>query len=97
MAQDAAVAAQRGARGVRPTYTGLGERRFSQALRLANRRPRFPRSYIHCTKKVGPAVFQQFADRFHADPAWRFDAMDASRSPNVTAPEALAELLIGLT
>ncbi|WP_424136345.1 alpha/beta hydrolase [Roseomonas chloroacetimidivorans] len=67
---------------------------FSQKLRLSLAAPSFPRSYIHCTRKNGPDNFRQFADRFRDDPAWHFHAMDASHSPNVTAPEALAALLL---
>jgi hypothetical protein len=69
---------------------------FSQKLRVANAEPPFPRSYIHCTRKQGPDVFARFADRFRTDPDWRFRSMDASHSPNVTAPEALAALLLEL-
>lgn len=69
---------------------------FSQRLCITQAAPAFPRSYIHCTRKAGPDVFAQFAERFRADPAWRFHALDASHSPNVTAPEALAALLLGL-
>jgi pimeloyl-ACP methyl ester carboxylesterase len=69
-------------------------RSFTQKLRLTGTAPAFPRSYIHCTKKVGGDSFRQFADRFRDDPAWGFHAMDASHSPNVTAPEALAALLL---
>ncbi len=67
---------------------------FTQKLRLAHAAPSFPRSYIHCTSKTGPDTFQQFADRFRNDPSWRFHALDTSHSPNVTAPEALAALLL---
>jgi|JI10StandDraft_1071094.scaffolds.fasta_scaffold94575_2 pimeloyl-ACP methyl ester carboxylesterase len=67
---------------------------FSQKLRVAGAAPPFPRTYIHCTKKAGFDVFQQFADRFRGDPAWTFHAMDASHSPNITAPAALADLLL---
>ena len=69
---------------------------FRQKLRLAQPTPPFRRSYIHCTKKTGPDVFQQFADRFRGDPAWHFHAMDASHSPNITAPEDLARLLLAV-
>lgn len=69
---------------------------FSQKLRVRHATPAVPRSYIHCTRKAGPDVFAQFAERFRADPAWRFNAMDASHSPNVTAPGALAALLLDL-
>jgi hypothetical protein len=69
---------------------------FSQTLHLTHAAPPFPRSYIHCTRKEGHDVFRQFADRFRGDPAWRFHAMDASHSPNVTAPDALAAVLLAL-
>jgi len=69
---------------------------FSQRLHLTHAAPPFPRSYIHCTRKEGHDVFRQFADRFRGDPAWRFHAMDASHSPNVTAPDALAAILLAL-
>jgi pimeloyl-ACP methyl ester carboxylesterase len=68
---------------------------FSQKLHHAGGVPAFPRSYIHCTRKpAGQDVFGQFAERFRDDPAWRFHSMDASHSPNITAPEALAALLL---
>ncbi|MFL5286685.1 MAG: alpha/beta fold hydrolase [Rhodopila sp.] len=67
---------------------------FSQKLRLNHPVPPFPRSYMHCTKKTDPDVFRQFADRFRNDPAWRFYAMDASHSPNITAPAELATVLL---
>ena len=70
---------------------------FTQKLRLTHAAPPpCPRTYIHCAKKEGPDSFAQFATRFRDDPAWRFHSMDASHSPNVTAPEALAALLLGL-
>ncbi|WP_200306528.1 alpha/beta fold hydrolase [Paracraurococcus ruber] len=69
---------------------------FTQPLRLRHAAPPVPRSYVHCTRKEGPDVFRQFADRFRDDPAWRFHALDASHSPNLTAPAALAALLLVL-
>ena len=67
---------------------------FTQKIRLTGSVNGVPRSYIHCTKKVEYDNFQQFADRFRDDRHWRFHALDASHSPNVTAPEALAALLL---
>lgn len=67
---------------------------FVQKLRVAHPRPPFPRTYIHCTKKVGFDIFAQFADRYRSDPDWTFQALDASHSPNITAPAALADLLL---
>lgn len=68
---------------------------FQQKLRLTGAAPPpFRRTYIHCTKKDGPDVFLPFADRIRRDPGWGFRAMEASHSPNITAPESLAALLI---
>jgi len=69
---------------------------FSQKLRIAHATPAFPRSYIHCVKKDGPDVFRQFADRFRDDPDWRFQEMNASHSPNITDPQALADVLLAI-
>jgi pimeloyl-ACP methyl ester carboxylesterase len=66
---------------------------FAQPLLLSNPGAVPPRSYIYCTR-LGPGdPFGQFAKRFRADPAWQFFDLDASHSPNVTAPEALVRLL----
>ena len=68
-----------------------GENSWPLILQNANASP--PRSYIYCTR-LGPGdPFGQFARRFRSDPAWRFYEIDASHSPNVTAPEALVRLL----
>ena len=56
-------------------------------------RPSFPRSYIYCTRKTPADTFGPFAKRFKDDPGWRYFEIDASHSPNVTAPEALMALL----
>jgi pimeloyl-ACP methyl ester carboxylesterase len=66
---------------------------FSQKLRIANPAPRCPRTYIHCAKKAGHDTFGQFADRLRDDPAWRFVTLQASHSPNITAPDALVSIL----
>jgi pimeloyl-ACP methyl ester carboxylesterase len=66
---------------------------FTQPLLLENPNTSLPRSYIYCTR-LGPAdSFSQFARRFRNDPAWRLYELDASHSPNVTAPEALVRVL----
>jgi hypothetical protein len=53
-----------------------------------------PRSYIYCSRKqAGSDPFAQFATRLKNDAAWRYFEMDASHSPNVTAPEALMKVL----
>jgi pimeloyl-ACP methyl ester carboxylesterase len=66
---------------------------FTQPIALRNAAPPPPRTYIYCTRIAPDDTFGQFARRFRADPAWRFYEIDASHSPNVTAPEALVCIL----
>jgi pimeloyl-ACP methyl ester carboxylesterase len=68
---------------------------FMQPLKLLNGPLQLPRSYIYCARKVGPDAFAQFR-RLRDDPQWRYVEMDASHSPNVTAPAELVEILQGL-
>jgi hypothetical protein len=52
-----------------------------------------PRSYIYA-KRITPAdTFGPFARETKNDPAWKYYEIDASHSPNVTAPDALMALL----
>ena len=69
---------------------------FSQKLSITGAVATLPRTYIYCAKKGPGDVFVQFRDRFQTDPAWTYIEMDASHSPNVTAPEDLARVLSGL-
>ena len=66
---------------------------FEQPLKLSAPLS-LPRSYIYATR-VSPAdVFGRFAKMAKSNPAaWRYYEMDASHSPNVTAPEALMAML----
>jgi pimeloyl-ACP methyl ester carboxylesterase len=66
---------------------------FETGLKLEHGETSLPRSYIYCARKEGSDPFAQFAKRFKNDAAWRYFEMDASHSPNVTAPEALMALL----
>jgi pimeloyl-ACP methyl ester carboxylesterase len=52
-----------------------------------------PRSYIYATRAAPLDTFGQFARMKKNDPAWGYHEIDASHSPNVTAPEALMALL----
>jgi pimeloyl-ACP methyl ester carboxylesterase len=78
------------------------ERRLPQSvkcaqmpLRLRNGDLTLPRSYIRCTRVAGPPgdIFGQFAERAQHEPGWRYYELDASHSPQITAPEALSVLL----
>lgn len=55
--------------------------------------PGVPKSYIYCTRAGPGDMFGPYARQAKADPAWRYFEMDASHSPHVTAPEALAAIL----
>ena len=55
--------------------------------------PMMPRSYIYATRVTPADTFGPFAARAKTEPGWDYHEIDASHSPNVTAPEALMELL----
>jgi hypothetical protein len=62
-------------------------------LKLHNGEPGVPRSYIYA-KRITPAdTFGRFAARARSEPGWRYFEIDASHSPNVTAPNALMKVL----
>jgi hypothetical protein len=52
-----------------------------------------PRTYIHCTRYADKKPFAQFASRANSEAGWQAYDLDASHSPNVTAPTALMEVL----
>jgi pimeloyl-ACP methyl ester carboxylesterase len=67
---------------------------FETKLKLTHGETGLPRSYIYCSRKqAGTDPFAQFAKRLKNDAGWRYFEMDASHSPNVTAPEALMGVL----
>jgi pimeloyl-ACP methyl ester carboxylesterase len=67
---------------------------FETKLKLTQGETNLPRHYIYCSRKeAGKDPFAQFATRLKNDPAWRYFEIDASHSPNVTAPEPLMTLL----
>jgi pimeloyl-ACP methyl ester carboxylesterase len=66
---------------------------FETKLKLRGGELRLPRSYIYATRITPADTFAPFARRAKSEPGWRFYEIDASHSPNVTAPEALTALL----
>jgi pimeloyl-ACP methyl ester carboxylesterase len=66
---------------------------FEMKLKLHNGEPTLPRAYIYATRVTPADTFGPFARRAKSEAGWRYDEIDASHSPNVTAPEALMELL----
>jgi hypothetical protein len=69
---------------------------FRDAIATANGEITLPRSYIYCTRIHPGDPFGPFAERAKGESgrsAWRYYEIDASHSPYITAPEALAALL----
>jgi pimeloyl-ACP methyl ester carboxylesterase len=68
-------------------------RAFEEPIRLTGPEGAMPRAYIYCTRIAPGDVFGPFAERARREPGWEYLEIEASHSPNVTAPEALAALL----
>ena len=66
---------------------------FETRLNLTGGPLTLPRSYIYTTRITPADTFGPFARMTKGDPAWSYHEIDASHSPNVTAPEALMGLL----
>ena len=69
---------------------------FEQKIRLTGAVDKLPRTYIYCKISRPGDVFRQFRDRASTEKGWQCIDIDASHSPNVTAPEALAKILDGI-
>jgi len=68
---------------------------FEQPIRLHGPLPP-PRAYIQCMRYADKGPFGQFAAQAKGAAGWQSFEIDASHSPNVTAPEALTALLQGI-
>jgi pimeloyl-ACP methyl ester carboxylesterase len=66
---------------------------FETKLRLQGGGVSLPRSYIYATRITPADTFGRFAKRAKSEAGWRYFEIDASHSPNVTAPETLMALL----
>jgi pimeloyl-ACP methyl ester carboxylesterase len=72
---------------------GMPIKCFETRLKLNDGEPSLPRSYIYATR-ISPAdTFGPFARRTKGEAGWGYHEIDASHTPNVTAPEALMALL----
>jgi pimeloyl-ACP methyl ester carboxylesterase len=65
---------------------------FDTPVRLRNGDTKVPRAYIYCLRKSPDDRFGPFAERAKRE-KWEYHEIDASHSPHVTAPDALASLL----
>ena len=66
---------------------------FEMPIALPNGELALPRAYIYCLRCPPDDLFRPFAVRAQRE-GWRYHELDASHSPNVTAPDALAKLLL---
>ncbi len=66
---------------------------FEERASLTGNVDRLPKSYIYCTRPAAGDIFQPFARRAQSEPGWDYFEIDASHSPHISAPEALADLL----
>jgi hypothetical protein len=65
---------------------------FDQKLMLTNGDLTLPRSFIRAMRNThGP--FGTCGDRARSEPGWSYHEIDASHSPNITAPGALMDLV----
>jgi pimeloyl-ACP methyl ester carboxylesterase len=77
---------------ITPRRVPQPRRCFTQPVKLTGAGARLPRTYIRCTRTAPIDVFLPFAQRAQRE-GWRYHELNASHSPNVTAPDALARLL----
>lgn len=65
---------------------------FETPLQLRNGETRIPRTYVYAKRATPEDTFRRFAEKARRE-RWDYREIDASHSPHVTAPEALASLL----
>ena len=65
---------------------------FETPVKLRNGDTKIPRAYIYAKRAPPADTFRQFAERAKSE-HWDYREIDASHSPHITAPEALAALL----
>ena len=76
-------------------FTAQPLKTMQQPIRCANpAAAALPRTYVNCT---ATRYFAHFAERARAAPGWGYRELDAVHDAMVTAPRALADLLIEIT
>jgi pimeloyl-ACP methyl ester carboxylesterase len=81
---------------VTPRRHAQPRKTFEEPIELTGAIDRLPRAYIYCLKAGELDTFGQFAARAKAEPGWQYREIDSSHNPHITAPEALAAILIRL-
>ena len=79
---------------VRGKFTAHPLKTMQQPVRCATSTgAALPRTYVTCT---ATRYFTRFAERAQCEPGWRYRELDAVHDAMVTAPRALADLLVEL-
>lgn len=68
---------------------------FDRPVQLARGDTQVPRTYVYALRRPPVDTFGPFAARAREE-GWEYHEMEASHSPQVTAPQLLAELLVTL-
>ncbi|MFN8635668.1 MAG: alpha/beta fold hydrolase [Chloroflexota bacterium] len=79
---------------VTPRRVPQPRKTMEEKVKLTGAVDRLPRVYIYCLRIREGDVFGQFAARAKSEPGWTYEEIDATHSPNITAPDALAEILL---
>jgi pimeloyl-ACP methyl ester carboxylesterase len=70
---------------------------FTQPVRLTSpTAAELPRTYIRCTEGKEGEALPAYVERARSEPGWRYRELAAGHGAHVTAPQALANLLIQL-
>ena len=77
---------------ITPRRVPQPRRCFTQPVKLTGAGAGLRRTYVRCARPGAIDVFLPFAQRAQTE-GWRYLEIDATHSPNVTAPDALARLL----
>jgi pimeloyl-ACP methyl ester carboxylesterase len=67
---------------------------FTQPVRVTGTGPALPRTYIRCAAGDEGSPYAPFGERLRRDPSWRYRELATGHAAMITAPEALARLLL---
>ena len=66
---------------------------FEERIRLTGAIERVPRTYVYALRATPADTFRQFAERAKGEAGWRYEELDTTHNPHITAPARLADLL----
>lgn len=66
---------------------------FEQPARLTGAVDRVPRTYVYALRAGPGDTFRQFAERAKGEAGWRYEELDVTHNPHITAPDLLTDLL----